>query len=86
MVDALNEFHYWQSVTDKLAVARDQANRHAPGDLIPPLHKDTPIFATLIAEREGLIAWYQALAEASLKSVDSERYKAFARILANLKP
>jgi hypothetical protein len=86
MVDALNKFHYWQSVTDKAAVARDQATHHAPGDIIPPLHKDTPIFAVLIAEREGLIAWYQALAEASLKSVDAERYKAFARIFANLKP
>jgi len=86
MIDPLNEFHYWQSATDKAAVACDQANRCTPNDLIPQLHKDTPIFPVLIAERNGLIAWYQALAEASPKGVDAERYRAFTRILPKLKP
>jgi hypothetical protein len=86
MTDALNEFHYWLSAKDKAAVARDQANRHVPSYLIPPLHKGTPVMPALIAERDGLMAWYQALADASLKPVDAERYRAFTRILPKLKP
>jgi hypothetical protein len=78
-VDPENEFRYWQSVTDKEAVAADQAKRFSPDDLIPRFPKLTPVPELFVTEREGLRAWFEALAKASPKRADAERYRALVR-------
>lgn len=84
MVDPLSEFRYWRSLParDRNTEACKQTSRYTPDDLIPPHHKGAPLSAALISEREGLIEWYQALAETSLSRANVERYNAFARRLA----
>jgi hypothetical protein len=84
MVDPLHQFAYWRSLPDKAAaVAREQTNQYTPDDLMLPLHKETPLPAGVKAEQVGLIAWYHALAKASLNPEHAEKYKAFARTLAS---
>jgi hypothetical protein len=77
-------FHYWQSVPDKAAAAREQVGRYKPDDLMPTGHHAGQFIAALTpSEREQMAQWYRALAKASHDPVDAARYQAFANVMTD---
>lgn len=79
MIKLPSAFHYWQSVPDKGAAAREQVARYKPDDLMPTGRQF--VAALTPSEREQMAQWYRALAKASHDRGDAARYQAFANVM-----